>query len=204
MNYRDHFRTFVTFLFFSSMVISPVSGQEKNGLKNPIYPLDVGTKWVFQNGAEKITVSVEKHEKIGEDLCAVLVSTSKNSKKIEYLTVKEDGIYRVKAGNTTYEPVLKVLPLPFKAGLQWDWSSKGGMLEINGKFNTLSKKEKLTLPWNKKMIEALCIKSKDLKLGSRPIEISYWLVEDMGIVQQSIKIAGIQVTLRIVEFSKPK
>jgi len=194
--------TFLTALGVGLLLV-PARGGDK-GLDSPYYPLKKGTAWEYVADGKKITVTVTDHEKVGDLMCAkVETDLGGGNKMIEHLTVKDDGIYRVRANNEDIKPPLLVLKLPPKKGDEWTVDSALKGYGIKGKLSVAAE-EKITV--GKTEYTAFQVKSSDLKMGGQNATMETWFAKDVGMVKQHFKLpgSGLERTIELEKFTAGK
>jgi hypothetical protein len=176
----------------------------QTSLDNPYYPLKVGTTWEYAAGGKKITVTVKSHEDIaGTGKCAVLETETGGGKLTEHLSVRSDGIYRVRANGKDITPPYLVLRFPPKKGEEWQIDSKTDNFAITGKL-AIADEAKLTI--GKDEYSTILVKSSDLKMGPQAAAVETWYAKDRGMVKQHFRIpgAGFDITLELEKFTPAK
>ncbi len=163
----------------------------------PYYPMKVGTTWQYRVGADKMTVKVTKHEKIGDLTCARVEAVFKGSTTVEYVAVKADGVYRVKADDKEIKPALCFLRLPPGKEKSWKVNAEIDGTKIRGTFE--AKDDPVTVPAG--TFSAIMVSSKDYTIGSRPMKLTYWFVEGKGIVKHQLEIDGFDLILELEQFT---
>lgn len=163
---------------------------------SPYYPLQVGNTWHYRDGKETLTVRVVAHEKVGGDLCAKMEATEKGTKRIEFISIKSDGLYRTKTKDKVLSPPLCFLQLPPKKEATWKVDSMVENINIKGTFKV--EEEEITVPAGKyKTFRSAC---KNLGIGSRNMAVTYWFAKDVGIVKQRMEMGDVVINLELEKF----
>lgn len=170
-----------------------------------LYPLAVGTEWVYAAGPLEIAERVTEHVVIGEEVCARLeASFNGQMTAVEYLTVREDGVYRVEADGQTIEPAFRVLKTPIEDGDSWEIDSDVSGDRVTGRFNvTLSE---VTVPAGE--FETIHVASEDFVLAQQngtTLSMSFAadFAEGVGRVKHVVEIAGQEIVLELKELNLP-
>src|SRR5271156_5038595 len=100
-----------------ALAVASAGAQEEKVLESPWYPLKIGTKWHYKVGANKFSMNVAKHEKVGDVMCGVL-ETSKDGMVLtsEQIGIKADGVYRYGIAGQKADVPFCILKLPPKNG----------------------------------------------------------------------------------------
>ena len=198
-------------LFNVGAVLGPASGGDKGDknetgtLDSPYYPLKIGTTWDYVANSKKVTVKVTKHEDINGVKCARLeTDTGGGAVMSEDLTVKEDGVYRVRAQGKDVKPPFLMLKLPPKKDDSWTVDSMAENFAIKGKLSVAADSEKVTV--GKETYDAVLVKSSDLKMGGQAAVMECWYAKDRGMVKQHFRIPGasLDVTVELEKFTAGK
>ena len=118
----------------------------------------------------------------------------------EYLTVKTDGVYRVRANNQDVKPPLLILAL--KKAETWSVDSMVQNYALKGKFTTGEEKQlklgKLTFD------DVVTVKSSDLTMGEQSASIEAWYAKNIGMVKQHFKlpVAELDIVLELEAFEE--
>jgi hypothetical protein len=184
------------------LLAAPVGAQEEP-MSSDFYPLRKGTTWTYKaTGNLTLVAQVTAHEKVGKEACAK-IETKVNGETVntEYIAVRENGLFRVKVGDKEYNPPLCFLKLPPKKDDKWEVKSTSGSETLSGTFETTEKKIDFK---DTKEINAFEVKSKDMTVNGQKISLSYLFAEKIGIVKQTVNLAGAEVTLDLTDFKDPQ
>ena len=136
--------------------------------------------------------------------CARLETEVGGGKITEHITVKPDGIYRVRANNESIEPPLLLLKLPSgdqKSASEETWfvDSKVKNFALKGKLT--ASEAKLTI--GKEQYETIRVKSSELAIAGQLVEMETWYAKDKGMVKQHFKLASaeLDVVLELQSFT---
>jgi hypothetical protein len=193
----------VALLLASADLASVALGGDKDKLdKNEYYPLKVGTKWEYLAAGKKIVVEVKAHEMVDNMLCARLETDSGGATLTEHVTVKEGGVYRVKAQGNKIEPHFLLLKLPPKTGDKWE--NKCAITGVNIQGTLAISQAELTIGSTK--YDTFLVTSTDLKVGGQDAQMKAWFAKDKGMVKQTFSLpnSGVDVTLELDKFTPGK
>ncbi len=102
--------------------------------KTDYYPLEVGSRWIYRSGTQKVVVAVDREEpflykqkdandKNKENRFIAtsywLKITSGDKVMAEQVIVLGENVYRIAGGGKTINPPLCILKLPLKVGELW-------------------------------------------------------------------------------------
>ncbi len=202
------------YLFLAATIIllcsmwNPLTGSDQAGEKKTAelavsceyYPLKIGNTWEYQSGGKRIVVKVTAIESINGMDCARLETGTDQGPVAEYLTVKTDGVYRVRVNDKDVKPPL--LLLAPKKGESWTVDSMVKNFALKGKLAV--SEEKLTV--DKTTYDALSVKSSDFTMGEQSAAIESWYAKDVGMVKQHLRLPGadLDIVLELVKFTPGK
>jgi hypothetical protein len=198
MNYRPLLSLALLLVFGLTISL----GAEDKIKESEYYPFAVGSTWKYTvNGKEKITVRVAKHEKVGDQMCA-LVETLADDKVVttEQVGVKSDGLYRYSLAGMKADPPVRFLKLPPKKGDTWDIKSKIGAEELATTY-TISE-GKVKVPAGE--YDAVVAETGEFMAGGVKMSAKVWFVKDIGMVKIAMKIMGNDVNIELDKFEKGK
>jgi len=171
--------------------------------QSPYYPLAVGNTWYYKIGEVKFSMKVTKYEEINKQMCArVEMSVSDKVQAVEHVFVKDDGVYRAAFENKQADPPVKFLKLPPKAGETWDVNSKIGAEQLKGTFKSGDMAE-LTVSGTK-YTNVYTSASDNLDANGTKIAFTYYFAKDVGMIKQTVKIAGQEVNIELEKFEAAK
>ena len=187
----------------------------------PYYPLAVGNTWHCKVGQNKYTVKVTKFETVGKAgrdgkgvLCARL-EMSMNNKPIsfEHLAVFNKALCRFSFGvppkargeseilNLAVPPI-PILQVPPKAGGKaWLVESKVGKQIVKAKFTPCEKEVEVSVPAGSYK-NAFSVTSEDLAINGVDLKLTYYFVENVGLVKLTIGLEKQQVVFELEKFEK--
>ena len=171
------------------------------------YPLKEGNKWYYKvDGGvvdqKLVSVQVAKIENIdGEKLARVESLVDGKVVATEHLTAMDKGVFRHRYNGAVVTPPICVIKLPFKKGDTWETEAKAGDLKI--KVACKAGQEEVEVPAGK--FNAISIVTEG-DLGTVKILTTLWFADGVGMVKQTIEIAGQKKTLELekYEVAKPK
>ncbi len=182
---------------FVLVVLTAAVVQAQAPIRNELYPLDIGTEWVYKSGPVELIEKVAAYEVINGEQCA-RIETIYNGKVVahEHLTVRKDGVYRVAVAGQPVEPPLCFLKHPAPAGTQWDVRSKVKESEIAGKF--VISQTNVQLPAGE--YPAIASEGKDFVSEGTKLSFTYYFVPGVGKVKQEITAGGKNAVLVLKSF----
>jgi hypothetical protein len=187
-------------------LLAPVSGSAPQGdtnLDNPYFPLKVGATWEYNNAGKKVTLKVAAIDQIdGVGKCARLEGDFGAGPVNEHVTVKEDGIYRVKSNNQDLKPHLLLLKLPPKKGDTWDINSTIQNYTVKGTMAV----DEVNVKAGKSSYDTFHVKSSNLSMGGQPVELETWYAKGVGMVKQRLKLPNSdqEINLDLEKFTPGK
>jgi hypothetical protein len=182
-------------------LLAPVASDDM--LVSPYYPLKVGTTWEYTSAGKKIVVKVMSHNEIDGQTCAHIETDASGNRRSEDVTVKEDGIYRVRANDKDIKPPVLILKLPPTKGDSWSIDSAVQNFNLKGKM--ILGEEKLKVG-NDQDYDTLRVKSSDMVMGEKSASMETWFAKDVGMVKQHLKLpaAEYDVVLELTKFTAGK
>jgi hypothetical protein len=164
------------------------------------YPLQVGNTWHFRAEVGGKTASsvykVARLEKDGDKEFAILeVSSGGRVVATEHLQQTDKGVFRHKFNGAAIEPPFRLLPFPILEKWDGDVSSGG----TKGNFTARSKQEEVEVPAGK--FKATRVDFDLVEKGNK-VSTSYWFVENMGFVKQTVEAGPVNVVLVLEKFEK--
>jgi hypothetical protein len=196
--------TGILLLLSLGVLWTPVAANDNTAVDDirtsPYFPMKVETTWEYISAGKKIVVKVAGHDEIDGQTCARLETDSGGRKLVEHVTVKEDGIYRVRANGVEIKPPLLLLQLPPTEGASWTVDSTVQNFALKGKMTV--GEERLTV--NAKSYDAISVKSSDMVMGGQSVSTETWYAKDVGMVKQHIKLPDYEVVLELTEFTAGK
>jgi hypothetical protein len=165
----------------------------------PYYPLKVGNTWYYKIGETKFEMKVTKFEKVDDQNCArIEMSVSGKVQAVEHVAVKDDGVYRYKFEDKKAEPPVCFLKLPLKKDETWQVTSKIGSESLSGTFKTGTVDEVKVPAGTYK--DVWTSSSDNLDANGTKISFTYFFAKDVGMIKQTISIAGQQVVIELEKF----
>jgi hypothetical protein len=181
---------------------------------NAYYPLQVGREWTYRSGKETVTVRVDKQvpldlkkdDKSTKVTGYVLRIGSGPREATEQVAALADGVYRFTTAGKAIRPPLRFLKSPIKAGETWPIESKtADGKTYSGTFVAGSAVIQVTLNGRMTELPTVTVKSKDLRIDDKKIEINYWFAETIGMVKEQVRIGtGEMVTLELTAVTPAK
>jgi len=208
-----------------SLVAGPALGQDKTREgprhSSEYYPLKKGAAWTYRSGDKSIIVRVADFVEVQEDsdkkdarkdACARLEyvtregSGSKAKELIiatEAVTVREDGVYRVKAGDLLVRPALCFLRLPLRSGNKWSFDSKVGGQEVKGGF-VEGREKGVKVPAGTYDTLTVSTRADTLRIDGQAVSLTYYFAPKVGLVKQVVEVGGARTTLELEKYEEPK
>jgi len=171
-----------------------------------LYPLAVGTQWIFQSGPLMVREKVVAHEPMQGELCARIDTLYEDRVvSFEHIAVRKDGVYRVAVSGKPVEPPLKFLSLPSQAGEKWTVESKVAGKVIRGEFVASEGLFQVRSPHGDRdqTFKTHRVTGENFQAGSESISLSYDFVPQFGKVRQTAKTAGLETTIELKDFDEP-
>jgi hypothetical protein len=186
------------------VLLTPVAATDTTAVDDirvsPYFPMKVGTTWEYAYAGKKIVVKVAAHDEIDGQTSARLETDSGGRILVEHVTVKEDGIYRIRANGFDIKPPLLLLKLPPTKGDTWSVDSTVQNFALAGKL-TLGE-EKLMV--GTKAYDTVSVKTIDMVMGGQSVSMETWYAKDVGMVKQHVKLPDYEVVLELTEFTAGK
>jgi hypothetical protein len=194
------------------------------------YPLKVGHKWTYRNDKQyQVTILVEARKPVVLEYGAtsakgkaklntfVLKVTSGDKVMTEQVgvlakgfyrfqsTSKEielpAGVYRFQAAGKDIQPPECFLKLPYAKGDTWDVNCDSEGTAIKGSFvageGTWTQPDKSQLP-------VITVASKNMQVGTQPLEVEYWFADKIGMVYQRVQLGTYSTELKLEKFEPAK
>jgi len=188
-----------------------VSAEDKAGT-SAYYPLEVGTTWHYRVGEGRYKVKVTKHEKIGDVMAAKLETYGDKDKLIssEHVAVVEDKkstvapyqVVRVATNGERLTPPIPFLRLPPKKDAPWTFASKVGGKDVKGAFEVRSTDQDVKVPAGS--YRTVVVEGKNLEVVGNKLDLTYQFAENVGLVKQTMKLAGQTIVVELEKFEKGK
>jgi hypothetical protein len=196
---------------FATLAVAVAAGecsQAQTALSNApssktseLYPLTVGSKWHYRMTVEDETVScvtaIDKMEKIdGQDAFRLEVTIEGVVTGSEHLASNEKGVFRVRMNDESIQP-FTVIKLPLKVGENWKETiqTEDGVLTTT---TTVLAEEEVTVPAGKFRAIPLRIDMEDPEIGT--ITSTIWFAANVGIVQQTTDVGGMQIVMALEKY----
>ena len=165
------------------LVAIAASAEESKVGVSEMYPLAIGTEWVYKSGMLEVTERVTKHELLKGEWCA-RVETLYDSKvkSFEHIAVRKDGVYRVAISGNLVEPPLCFLKLPPRAEEKWSVESKIVGQSVTGDFSVSV--STATVPVG--TFKTAAVAGKNFRAGPSELSFLYHYAPKYGKVKQVI------------------
>ncbi len=199
MNYSI---TLLTLTAFALSATARVQAQEKSP---DYYPFTVGTKWHYQvDPGNGVKVDIINHlaeiEKIdGISMARIETTTQGQVAATEHMSQTEKGLFRRRFGGGKISPPIQLLKYPIKKGEQWESKHSIAGQSLTSKC-TVDLAE-VTVPAGKYKAVKVVV---DAKQAGNNISTTYWFVENVGIVKQTVSLGETNVVISLEKFEKVK
>jgi hypothetical protein len=186
----------------------PVRSADEKMLSSTYFPMEVGTTWHYRVGEARFKVKVTKHEKIADVMAAKLETFGDKDKLIssEHVAVTSDTdgqkIVRVASNGKALTPPVPFLKLPPKKDLSWKIDSKVDGQAIRGVFKIRSTDEKVTVPAG--TYKTVVVDGQDLEVIGNKLSLTYQFAEKVGMVKQTMDLAGQKIVVELEKFEAGK
>jgi hypothetical protein len=165
-----------------------------------LFPLKMGTKWVYNVGDNEVTVTVVGTERFNnENYFKMETQVGRDRSTSELFVVRSDGVYRVQVKDDKIAPPIKILALPVKKGDSWVVNSKIGIQTIKGTLQVVNDKELVKIPAGE--FTAVFVEGVDMDFNGIKTTVRIWFAKDRGIIKQEFVLQNNEkVTLELVRF----
>ena len=177
---------------------------------SPYYPLQVGTRWLYQGPDHQLEVRVVKHEIINQIPCALL-ETYRGEVQAgrEHIFAKSDGIYRLSTDGQLITPPLPLLKLPPKKNQRWTVTFEQHRPPLRGVF--LMGVEELEVAIGsftdatvvRERRQLVTLQGELLEDDEPTVAFRYWFARDVGIVKQMQKFKNRKIEYELIKFGTP-
>jgi hypothetical protein len=190
-----------------SVVLLLASGStfaQKGAKTANYYPLQAGNTWDYKITVDGKTVDAVSHiakiEMIDGVSLARLEATIKgNIAATEHLRQTSEGVFRHRNNGQEISPPICLLKYPVKDGAKWDGDITIGAEK--GKYTCESKEEKIEVAGTKYKAMRVAI---HLESQGKTITTTYWFVQDVGFVRQTVEAGELNIVMELQKFEKGK
>ena len=171
-----------------------------------LYPLAVGTQWIYRSGPLVVRERVAGHEPVQGELCARIETMYEDKVvSLEHIAVRPDGLYRVAVSGKPVQPPLKFLSLPATPGTKWAVNSTIAGKSIRGEFVASEGSFLVRSPTgdDDRTFKTDRVSGEDFRAGSEKVSFTYDFVPHIGKVKQVAKTAGLETTIELTDFLTP-
>jgi hypothetical protein len=178
-----------------------VTGEEKL-LDSPYFPHKEGTEWTYAVGDKKVVLRVAKFETVNKIPCVVLETQREGLAITEHVTIKRDGVFRVKALRFEVEPPLCILKWPVTAKTEKSWK---GVAQIGGEsFSAEFSQEegRVTVPIGE--FPALIVRCEVKRAKSDNLVITTYYGRGRGMVKQVQKLGDKEIVMVLEKMEESK
>jgi hypothetical protein len=217
-------------LVLAGALAAPLAAQDEKSFDTPYYPLKVGNKWVYAAGPQQVVVLVEARKPVQIDMkdatsgklvkekiaTYVLKMTSGDKVMTEQVGVLVKGTYRFQSGAKEIDvpagvyrfqsagkdilPPECFLKLPLVKDETWDVQCESEGVTIKGSF--VAGEATVKVPAGS--FQTMTVTSKNLQVGTQPLDQEYWFAPQVGIVKQRVQIGTFQTFLELQHFEAAK
>ncbi len=171
-----------------------------------LYPLAVGSQWLYRSGPLEVREMVVRHETIEGEMCA-RVETFYEDRVVSYehIAVRADGVYRVAVSGKPVQPPLRFISLPPKSGTKWTVDSTVGGQPLRGEFVSSEGTFAVRSPRGDPdaSFKTHRVTGEKFVAAGAEISVTYDFVAQVGKVKQVARTAGQETTLELKEFLTP-
>jgi len=185
-----------------------VRSADEKMLTSAYFPMEVGTTWHYRVGEARFKVKVTKHEKIGGVMAARLETFGDKDKLIssEHVAVTSDTdgqkIVRVASQDKPLTPPVAFLKLPPKKDLSWKIDSKIEGQAIRGVFKIRATDQPVQVTAGK--YNTVVVEGQDLEVIGNKLSLTYQFTEKVGMVKQTMELAGQKIVVELEKFEPGK
>lgn len=167
------------------------------------FPVQVGNAWHYAvevDGQAKGNVisKIAKIEKI-DDQALIRLESIAGGKVVnsEHMRVEETGLFRCRFNGIEATPPVCVIKFPVKKEDMWNIESTLGAEKVTG--TCRQDMDEITVPAGQFKTVRIMMEASS---GSQQVETTYWYAEKVGMVQQTMKLNGISVMLKLEKFEQ--
>lgn len=168
------------------------------------YPIELGNEWTYRltanNKNSTVVTRIAKFDDVNGTLSGKVESPNVNAS--EHVSQTAKGIVRTRFNGADVNPPLRLLPYPAKVGDKWDgqfaMDKSSGAHKYTGE---VVKEENVKVPMG--TFKALRVLIK-LQQNDNVVATTYWFVNDVGFVKQSVDAPGVSIVLELEKFEKKK
>jgi hypothetical protein len=178
----------------------------------PYYPLAVGNTWYYRVGENHFSLKVAKIEEVGDKkkLKCARIELIVNDKPIsfEHIAVTPEAVVRCTFENKTAVPPIPFFKLPYKKGATWNVESRVDGQLLKGTFT--ANEEDTTIPMAANLqnptgkVRAISVTGKDLMVNGVKMNLTYYFMENIGMVKQVIEYAGQKAVIELEKYELAK
>jgi len=187
------------FLLFTFLAM-PAQAADADAL---FFPMKIGTQWTYRVAGQedRMIVTAVKEEKVGAQACVRFErKLSQIVISVEQVAILEDGCYRLKSQGSAIEPAICFLKASAKKGDTWKQEIKIGdaMAATHYELDV----EDVVVPAGM-YSGALVVRAVTSDKGATT-KATAWYAKGIGMVKQTIEIAGAQTTLELEKVEIPR
>ncbi len=185
-----------------TVTVSTAIPADEGPVKNPYYPLKVGSEWKYKVQGGPISVKVTGSEKVANQAGYKLETTAGSKvSATEVVAVTKEGVLRYNVNGLNAEPPIMFLPADPTATKEWNVDSKVAGQQIKGTFKVTM--EDVTVPAGTYQ-KAVHVKGSDMTIGSTKTTVEYWFAKDIGIVKLKFTLGTQDATLELESYTAGK
>jgi hypothetical protein len=177
----------------------------EKGATPDYYPLKPGTKWFYELNANGQKIKLHNQVKQidtfeGKSMALVETVIGDEVKATEHMATTAKGVFRHRINGVELSPPVCILKYPFKKDETWEIETTVGTEKLTIKAKAVDTEE-ITVPAGK--YKALKCDVDTTVMGMQ-VSATYWFAPDVGVVKQTMVIAGKDVTLELEKFEAGK
>lgn len=213
--------------------LAPLRGQDDKAqsYETTWYPLKVGNKWTYRAANDQqVVVQVDSlkqvaleikdttsgkmtKSRIGTYLLKITSADKVMSEQVGVLTegtyrLKPDqkevkltaGVYRFQAAGKDINPPECFLKLPLAKDDSWDVNCESESTTIKGSY--VGGEATIKVP--AAGFQTMTVTSKNMLVGTQPLEVTYWFAERVGMVKERVQMGSYETLLELLKFEPAK
>lgn len=187
------------------VAISYVPASAQDEFKGPeLFPLANFNTWTYRVDGQDDRLHVTSFqvlEKIGDFRCYRFEGRMRNQTiASEHISVRKDGVYRVRHDNVDLEPPLLICRFPPRKGDKWT-----GEYKINGQKSMIAYEcdlDEIAVLKNPK-VQVLVVRGT-INDGNGTLKSTCWYAPKLGLVRQVIEEGDARIVIELESFGLPK
>jgi hypothetical protein len=176
----------------------------KEGSDPNYYPLKKGSKWHYQvdtGTGQKVPIinQIAKEENIdGQKMFRLETLVNNNVQATEHLTANKNGVFRNRYNGVEVSPPVCLLQYPIKENATWKSETKVGdqTLIVSGREGKI---EEVKVPGGTFQAVTAVVETT---VNGMKISTSYWFAPRVGIVKQTLDLAGKTINMELTKYEE--